>query len=309
MSRARVILDCDPGHDDAVAILMAAKYCELLGITTVSGNVPLELTSHNALITVQILGLEIPVHAGAPRPLVAEAKHAEFIHGETGLGGPELPPLALELASHDAVGFIIDTLRRVDDVWLVPTGPLTNIALALRAAPDIAGRIKGISLMGGGVGFGNITPMAEFNIWADPEAAAIVFASGVPLIMCGLNVTHQFMITAATVQQIRALEGRAARFVADMLEFYSEAYSTRFFGKAEGPLHDPCAVLAISHPELFTLATRHAWVELNGVHTRGMTVVDERGVKDSQGGNVRVAYQVDAERATALLLESVRAYP
>jgi len=308
MPRPRLILDCDPGHDDAIAILMAAKHAELLAITTVSGNVPLGLTAHNALITTQILGLDTPVYVGADRPLVAPPRHAEFIHGESGLGGPILPPLTRQLAGHDAVRFIIEAGRRYDDLWLVATGPLTNVALALRQAPDLAARLRGIAIMGGSTSFGNTTSHAEFNIWADPEAAAIVFSSGAKLWLCGLNLTHQFMIGPDIVAQLRALGSVAATFTAELLDFYCAKYAEKFFGKVEGPLHDPCAVMLVTHPELFTCHDRHVAVELTGQLTRGMTVVDERGVKEMGPNNVSVAYGLDTSAALRLLLETVRLY-
>ena len=171
--RLPIILDCDPGHDDAIAMVVAARHTNLLGITTVAGNAPLESTTHNAIVVRDLLGIDVPVHSGASRPLIAPPRHAGYVHGESGLDGADLPPPSGPPASRDAVGFIIDTVRSNDGVWLVPTGPMTNIALALRSAPDIASRIAGISFMGGGL-FGNRTPTAEFNIWADPEAAAIV---------------------------------------------------------------------------------------------------------------------------------------
>ena len=307
-SRPRIILDCDPGHDDAIALLMAGQLCDVIGVTPVSGNVKLELTSHNALITTQLLKLDIPVHAGASRPLVVPPVHAEFIHGESGLGGPTLPPLERQLASHDGVRFIIDSARHYDNLWIVATGPLTNVALALRSAPDIQGRLQGIAIMGGSSSFGNVTPSAEFNIIADPEAAAIVFSSGVALRMCGLNLTHQWMISSEDIANIRAIGNAAAVFTADMLEFYANMYANKFFGKVEGPLHDPCAVLSVTHPELFRFEARHVEVELHGQHTRGMTVVDERGVKSGAALNVDVAYQLDTTQAQALLLECIRSY-
>lgn len=303
--RPRVILDCDPGHDDAVAILMAARYCELVGITTVSGNVPLDLTTRNALVTAQILGLKTPVHTGAARPLVAEPRHAEFIHGSTGLDGPLLPELRRREASREAVRFIIDSVRN-DDLYLVATGPLTNVALALRTAPDIAGKLRGISLMGGSASFGNVTPAAEFNILFDPEAADVVFRSGVPLMMCGLNLTHQVMVTPEHIAKMRRVGSEAATFVADMLEFYGRAYANKFSGRQEGPLHDPCAVLVLSHPELFSLEPRHVVVELSGQHTRGMTLVDERGVKGAAAPNAQVAYGAHAVGVLDLLLSTLR---
>jgi inosine-uridine nucleoside N-ribohydrolase len=289
-------------------MLMAALHCELVGVTTVSGNVALDLTTRNALVTCQIFGLEVPVHAGAARPLLSEPKHAQFIHGNTGLDGPALPELGREVASRDAVGFIIDSARRYGDLYLVATGPLTNLALALRYAPDIAKRLKGISLMGGSASFGNVTPAAEFNIFFDPEAADIVFSCGVPLMMCGLNVTHQVMVTPEHTLRWRAFGGRAAVFVADLLEFYGNAYAKKFSGRQRGPLHDPCAVLALSHPELFTFAPRRVAIELRGEHTRGMTLVDERGVKGQRRPNVQVAYGADAEAVLGLLEEALRSW-
>jgi len=304
----RLLLDCDPGHDDALALLLAARHSDLLGVTTVSGNAPLAATTRNSLLTLQLAGLDVPVHAGAARPLVAEAKHAPDIHGESGLGGPVLPELTREAAGHDAVRFIIDTVRGLDNVWLVAVGPLTNVALALRAAPDIAGRLAGISIMGGSATFGNRTATAEFNLWADPEAAQVVFGSGVRLIMCGLNVTHQFMVHGADVARIRALDNPVAAFAAELLEFHGQAYADTFFGRAEGPLHDPCAVLAVTHPHLLRTEPRHVEVELRGEHTRGMTVVDERGVRSKAVPNVEVAYRLAREGALSVLLETLASY-
>ncbi len=310
MPQPAIILDCDPGHDDALAILLAAKHCEILGITTVSGNAPLRATTRNALIITQIAGLELPVYAGAERPLVAEAQHAPDIHGESGLGGPVLPPLTREVAGTDAVRFIIDTVREHEGVWLVAVGPLTNVALALREAPDLAARVAGISVMGGSASFGNRTPTAEFNIWADPEAAQVVFSSGARVIMCGLNLTHQYMLYDEDVAQIQALGNPAANLAADLLGFYSQAYAEAFFGHNESPLHDPCAVLAVTHPDLIRTEPRHVEVELRGEHTRGMTVVDERGrlARDNKPPNVQVAYSIERDDAVRVLLETLSSY-
>jgi len=306
--KPRLILDCDPGHDDAVALLLAAQHSELLGVTTVSGNAPLNRTTHNALITAQIAGLEVPVHAGAPRPLVAEARHAAFIHGESGLEGPTLPELQREVASCDAVRFIIETVRQNEGAWLVAVGPLTNVALALREAPDLAQKLAGIAVMGGSTSFGNVTPVAEFNIYADPEAAEVVVSSGARVLMCGLNLTHQFMLGEEDVARIRGLGNPVAGFVAELMGFYNRAYANAFFGRAEGPLHDPCAVLAVTHPELLETAPRHVRVELRGEHTRGMTVVDERGGRRGEAPNLEVAYRIDREGALGVLLETLRGY-
>lgn len=304
MQRPAIILDCDPGHDDAIAIMAGARYCELLGITTVSGNVDLGRTTRNALTTCQVAGIDVPVHSGAARPLVAEPRHARFIHGESGLDGPHLPPLDRSVASGDAVRFIIDTVRSRDGVWLVAVGPLTNIALALRQAPDIAERLNGISIMGGGLSFGNVTPAAEFNIFADPEAAAVVFDAPVRRILAPLDLTHQLLIDGEAIARFRQNDTRAGRFAADMLDYYCDAYARAFSGRQEGPLHDPCAVLALSHPELFEREELYVTVETRGEHTRGMTLADRRGVRSDLAPNTEVLTRIDADGALELLVSS-----
>ncbi len=301
-----MLLDCDPGHDDAMAIVAAARYAELVGITTVAGNAPLERTTHNALVMRDLLGIDVPVHAGSPRPLVAEPHAAAFVHGESGLDGADLPAPTTPLDGTDAVGFIIDTCRTIDDVWLVPVGPLTNIALALRTAPDIAERIAGISLMGGG-SFGNRTPTAEFNIWADPEAAAIVFGYGGPLLMAGLDVTHQFEATAERIAAIEALPGALAAVLADLLEFFSRNYLSRHDpGSVRGAaVHDPLAVFAVTHPDLFGRAARHVAIETWGEHTRGMTVIDQRAITARADPNCDVLTSVDDDAVFDLLAAAI----
>ena len=307
-TKPNIILDCDPGHDDAMAILLAAKHCNILGITTVTGNVSLEYTTHNALLMTQILNLDIPVHVGASHALNQANAHAPEIHGKTGLGGPKLPKLTRKPASQNAIGFIIDTVRNNKGVWLVPIGPLTNIALAIRQAPDIVKKIKGISVMGGSNSFGNRTPASEFNIYADPEAADIVFSSGANILMCGLNLTHQFLVTAKDIAEIRKTPTFVATFVADMLEFFAGAYSKRR-GPIEAPLHDPCAILALTHPKLIHFEPRHVVVELKGQHTRGMTLVDERGFRNSNSTkNVQVALKIDHKKALKVVKDAVRSY-
>jgi inosine-uridine nucleoside N-ribohydrolase len=309
MTRPTVVLDCDPGHDDFVAILHASRHTDLLGITTVAGNSPLENTTHNALIAVQHFDLGVPVHAGADRPLVAAPVFAPDIHGASGLAGPVLPAVTIAPASNDAVRYLCEVTARHDDVWLVATGPLTNLALALRADPGLAGRIAGISLMGGGTTFGNRTATAEFNIWADPEAAAAVFACGAPLVMCGLNLTHQFLWGAADEAVVRGLGTERARFLADLLHHFATAYDEVYFGMERGgPLHDPCAVLALTHPGLFSFSRRHVVVETRGEHTRGMTVVDQRSTTWVEPANCEVAETIDAERAKAVIHADLAAF-
>lgn len=310
MKKPKIILDCDPGHDDAVAIIFAAKHCDILGITTVSGNVSLDLTSNNALMTTQIIKEDIPVYSGADRPLIVEKIHAPGIHGESGLGGPVLPKLKRKLSGTNAVQYIIDTVRAQDDkeLWLVAVGPLTNIALAFRTAPDIIDKIKGVSVMGGSNWFGNRTPVAEFNIIADPEAAAIVFSSGADILMSGLNLTHQFGVLREDIATIRKIESTVSNFVADMLEFFATMYEERYFGEFNGPLHDPCAIMTITHPELFEFADRNVEIELHGQHTKGMTVVDERAVKNDLKKNVKLGISINRSKAMDLLIKTIASY-
>ncbi len=302
--RPTILLDCDPGHDDAIAIVVAARHTELLGITTVAGNAPLERTTRNAIIIRDLVGIDVPVHTGASRPLVAAPAHADYVHGESGMDGAALPEPSGPPASTDAVGFIIETCRANEGVWLVPTGPLTNIALALRAAPDLADRIAGISLMGGGT-FGNRTATAEFNIWADPEAAAIVFEYGGPLLMCGLQLTHTFQATPERIQRVRSIPGLLAGVLADLFEFFSGTYVSRHDNLRGAPVHDPCAVMALTHPHLFTSFETHVAVETRGRHTRGMTVIDRRRLLDRPAANCTVVDTVDADSGFAVIDEAI----
>lgn len=306
--RPVILLDCDPGHDDAIALLIAARHTELLGVTTVSGNVDLERTTRNALATLQIGGVDAPVHAGASRPLVAPTQHAENIHGTTGLAGPELPELRREAEGSDGVRYLVETVRANPGCWLVATGPLTNVALALRLAPDLVQSLAGISLMGGSTGAGNTTPVAEFNIYADPEAADVVFRSGARIVMAGLNLTHQYMVEPETIARIRSMRGPVAVFVADLMEFFTAAYGRRAGGPPRGPLHDPCAVLALTHPELFERVPMHVAVELTGTYTRGMTVADQRNHRTKDPSNAEVLTHIDAAAAIELLIDTVAEY-
>ncbi len=313
--RPRILLDCDPGHDDAVAIVAAAAFADVVGIVTVAGNVPLDRTTHNALVMRDLIGLRTPVHSGCGRPLVAPPRHAGFIHGESGLDGAQLPDPTTPVDGTDGVEFIIETCRASEGLWLVPTGPLTNIGTAFRLAPDLPTRVAGVSLMGGG-SFGNRSAVAEFNIWADPEAAAIVFdafdpstpgTSAGPLIMAGLDVTHQFQVTPDRIEMTRALPGRLAAALAGLFDFFTGTYLARHDegALAGAALHDPLAVLAVTHPHLFESTDRHVVVETSGEHTAGMTVIDERRLLERSEANCRVLTTVDAEAAFALILDAV----
>lgn len=305
-TRPAVLLDCDPGHDDVFAILVALARAELVAVTAVSGNAPLQASVRNALITLQLAGADVPVHVGADRPLVREPRHAAYIHGESGLDGPSLPPLTREPSSVPAVRAILDAAEARDDLWLVATGPLTNVARAMREEPGLASRLRGVSIMGGNYGPGNVTAAAEFNIWADPEAAAEVFESGANLVLAGLDLTHQFMMRPSHIDAVRALSTPLAAFGAELLTFFADAYARTFGGEPEGPLHDPCAVMAVTDPHLFTSADYHVAVETAGELTRGATVIDRRTGSRAQRPNTTVLETIDAGAAFDVLLSSMR---
>ncbi|WP_298431614.1 nucleoside hydrolase [uncultured Jannaschia sp.] len=281
----KIIIDTDPGQDDAVAILLALASPELhvLGITAVAGNVPLALTAKNARIVCELAGRrDIPVHAGCDRPLARDLVTAEHVHGKTGLDGPHLPEPEMPLTSEDGVGFIIETLRAepAGSVTLCPLGPLTNIATALARAPDIADRIARIVLMGGAYfEVGNITPAAEFNIYVDPEAARDVFASGIPITVLPLDVTHKALTTAARVQAFRDLGTRVGDMVAAWTDFF-ERFDKEKYGSEGAPLHDPCVIAWLLRPDLFSGREINVEIEVDSPLTRGMTVADWWRVTD-----------------------------
>jgi inosine-uridine nucleoside N-ribohydrolase len=303
-----VIVDCDPGHDDAIALVLAARHTNLLGVTTVAGNAPIERTTRNALIVLDLLGSTAPVHRGAARPLLAPPKHAGYVHGESGLDGAALPEPSRSETGDDAAAFIVETVRAHEGVWLVPTGPLTNIALALRRAPDLAGRLAGISLMGGSATVGNRTAVAEFNVWADPEAAAIAFGYGGPLVMAGLHLTHTLQTTPERIKALGEIPNTLGPLLADLLGFFADSYVRRHRGFLGAPVHDACAVLALTHPELFTRRAAHVAVETSGELTRGMTVVDQRALKDVPSPNTDVLMSVDDEVAFEVITDAVASF-
>ena len=240
----KLVLDCDPGLDDAVAILVAAHHADLIGITTVAGNVGINRTTRNALVVAQLAGLDVPVHRGAAQPLAGAAVDGSRIHGETGLGDAALPELTRSEASDDAVAYICDTARSVDDLHLLAIGPLTNVALALRRDPDLRQHLASLTIMGGGAHIGNITPVAEFNIWADPEAAAVVFEKAAPVTMVGLDVTNKVVFGTEETTRMRAGRRRpgtpAAELAADVTDFLRDRFR-RYVGQSVVPLHDATA--------------------------------------------------------------------
>ena len=298
----RLIVDCDPGHDDAIALILAHRYAEVLGITTVTGNAPLSATTANALLVTALLDVDTPVHVGAAKPLVGEPLHAAVVHGATGLGEVDRLAHSRVPASDDAVGYLLDAAA--PDVTVVAIGPLTNLALAIERDAEWANRIAGISIMGGSTRVGNATRVAEFNILADPEAADVVFRSGARLTMCGLNLTHQLQTDDGVTGRLRRADTPTAYFAAqifDDLHGRMEALA----GRRSAALHDPCAVLAVTHPHLLTIEPRAVDVELAGTLTRGMTVVDERASRRRDDPNADVAYRIDATAAMEVVLDAM----
>ena len=309
MSERKIILDCDPGHDDAVAILLvlaSPEEIDLLGITCVAGNVPLDLTRKNALKVCELAGhTDVAVYSGCERPLVRVLNTAENVHGQSGLdlpGGGVLPEPSMTLRFQHAVDYIIETLIAEDSgsITLCPTGPLTNIAVAMIRAPEIVPRIREIVLMGGAaINPGNVTPAAEFNIYVDPHAAHVVFASGVPLVMMGLDVTHQVLVTAERIDALRTAGGQVSAAVADLMMFYCR-FDLDKYRMEGGPLHDPCVIAYLIDRTLFDLKHVNVEIETNADLTLGQTVADWWKVTD-RVPNCHVAYQADDARFFELL--------
>ena len=306
----KIIIDTDPGQDDAVAILLALgspEEIEVLGITAVAGNVPLPLTQKNALIICELAGKpEIKVYAGCDAPLKRKLVTAEHVHGKTGLDGPVLADPVMALQPGHAVDFIIDTLRRekAETVTLCPLGPLTNIATAFLKAPDIVGRVQQIVLMGGAYfEVGNITPTAEFNIYVDPEAADIVFKSGVDLVVMPLDVTHKALTNKSRVAAFRALGTEPGRMVAEWTDFF-ERFDMQKYGSEGAPLHDPCVIAYLIDPSLFTGRHINVEIETGSELTLGMTVADWWGVT-KRAPNALFMGDIDADGFYALLTERI----
>jgi inosine-uridine nucleoside N-ribohydrolase len=303
LSPKPVILDVDPGHDDAVALMLACGHpdLDLLAVTTVAGNVSLEKTTRNALRILSLVGCtDVPVGAGASKPLERSLHTAEDIHGKSGLDGPEeIPEASFEHDERGAVALISDTLRASSEpVTLVPVGPLTNIALFLREHPDLKDRIARISLMGGSMGLGNTTPAAEFNIYVDPEAAREVFEAGLPITMSGLDVTHQAGAGPEERERLRT-SGRVGGVVAGFLDFFAATYDS-VFGFEAPPLHDPVAVAAVLEPGLLRTRPMRVDIECESDLTRGETVCDFYGVT-GRAPNAEVGVELDRERFFRLL--------
>jgi len=303
----KIIIDTDPGQDDAVAILLAlaSPELEVLGITAVAGNVPLALTELNARKICELAGRpDISVYAGCDKPIARQLVTAEHVHGRTGLDGPNLPTPTMPLQAQHGVDFIIETLkeRPSGTVTLCALGPLTNIATALQRAPDIAAKIQEIVLMGGAYfEVGNITPTAEFNIYVDPEAADIVMKSGVPVVIMPLDVTHKALTTKARIAAFRALNSPVGTAVADLTDFF-ERFDIEKYGSEGAPLHDPCVIAYLIKPALFAGRHVNVVIETASDLTLGMTVADWWGVTD-RPANAMFFGEVDADGFYALLTE------
>ncbi|MFC6253578.1 ribosylpyrimidine nucleosidase [Secundilactobacillus hailunensis] len=309
MTAQKIILDCDPGHDDAIAMLMAnaSSKIDLLGITIVAGNQTLAKTTHNGLNVAQLLDLDAKIYPGMPQPLVRQQVVAGNVHGTTGLDGPVFPELHREAEKLNGVQFIIDTLMASDgDITLVPTGPLTNIATAMRMEPLIVPKIQEIILMGGAYGTGNFTPSAEFNIFADPEAARVVFKSGVPIVMMGLDLTNQTVCTPDVIDRMEAIGNKAGKLFGDLMRF---TLKTQFeeFGLEAGPIHDATTIGYLIDPTMFEMQDMFVEVDINRGPCYGRTVCDELNVL-KQTPNAKVGKKIDRDKFFDLVADCIKTY-
>ena len=309
MERRKIILDCDPGHDDAIALMMAAKHpsIELLGVTIVAGNQTLEKTLVNGLNVCQKLGLSVPVYAGMKRPIMRQQIVAADIHGESGLDGPVFDPLTKKPEPEHAVSYLIRTLMASEgDITLVAVGPLSNVAVAMRMEPGIVSKIREIVLMGGAYGTGNVTPSAEFNIYADPEAARVVFTSGVPIVMMGLDLTNQTVCTADVIERMRNTGNRAGALFADIMSFTLKTQA-EVYGLAGGPVHDATCIGYLIDPGCITTKDMYVEIDVNEGPCYGRTVCDELGIT-GKTPNAKVGTKIDTPRFWDRVEECIRRY-
>jgi inosine-uridine nucleoside N-ribohydrolase len=306
--RRRVILDCDPGHDDAMAILLAAASPELdlLAITTVAGNQTLEKVTLNARRVCSVAGIrDTPIAAGCDRPMVRDREIADSIHGTSGLDGPDWPEPTVDQDARHALEVMADALAD-GPLTIIATGPLTNAGTLLQRYPDLAERIERIALMGGAIGLGNWTPAAEFNIYADPEAAEVVFGSGVPITMIPLEVTHHALATDAVLARIDALQTPVARMSATLLRYFADTYK-RVFGFAAPAVHDPCAVACLVDPEVVTTRRLNVAIDTGSALSYGRTVCDVYG-STGRAPNADVGIELDVERFWDLMIGAIASY-
>lgn len=292
-----VILDCDPGHDDAVALMLAGKAPEinLLGVTVVAGNQTIEKTTHNALCLCEYLGIDVPVAMGSARPLVKEPVICPQIHGESGLDGFTFPPLTKKIDPLDAVSWIIKTCLENEGVILVPTGPLTNIARALLREPKIKEHISKIVLMGGSVGAGNVTPAAEFNIFVDPEAADIVFTSTLPIYMNGLDVTRRALVLPSVIERMGKIKNKASGLFVDLMVSFNATQKKIFSWIEGGPLHDPVTIVSLLDPSSVKYEYMNATIDVSKGPSYGRTNCDQFNYLH-QTPNAYVAMDIDVDK-------------
>jgi pyrimidine-specific ribonucleoside hydrolase len=306
MTPTPIILDCDPGHDDAIAILLAvaSPELELVGVTTVSGNQTLDKTTANALRVLEFAGRsDIPVYAGADKPFVRERDVAAHVHGESGLDGPDLPPPTRAAEQQHAVDFLAEEIRRRNGkVTLVPTGPLTNIGLLFALHPDA--RPDRIVLMGGSIGEGNRTPAAEFNIWADPEAAQRVFVEALDTTMVGLDVTHRALIKDEHTERMRSA-GRVGSMVAELMDFYARFHKSRYPDLDGSPMHDPVCIAHVIDPTLMQVKEAFIEVDCSTGPSWGRTNVDWRNREHFGAPNAKVGLDIDGDRFAELIVDRI----
>lgn len=303
-----IILDGDPGHDDAIAwaLAQASGKFDILAVLSVGGNCGIKKATYNALRVCTLLGIDAPIAEGCPHPLTADPMDAPSVHGESGLDGPALPEPAMELCPMNGIELMAKVIRESEEpVTLVPTGPLTNVAAFLLAHPELKSKIKEISLMGGGIAFGNWTAAAEFNILVDPEAAKIVYEAGIPIIMAGLDVTEKAMVFPEDFERIRAQGNPVSDIIAQWLDFFYQFH--RGLGYEGAPMHDPCAIMVLIHPELFELRPMYVEVETTGEYCRGATVGDMLGL-GGKTPNVTCMLDVDRKAFADILVDAMNFY-
>lgn len=310
MKRKKVILDCDPGHDDAINILLAGRspLIDLQAITVVAGNQTLEKTAKNALNICSTVGItDVPIAAGMSRPMVREQVIADDIHGETGLDGPSFDEPTIQLDPRHGVDLIIELLMKSDgDITLVPTGPLTNIAMAMRKEPRIVPKIERIVLMGGAYQLGNVTPAAEFNIYADPEAAHVVFSCGRPIVMMGLDLTRQALATPEVIAKMKPIGNKASKLFVELMEFFTKTQH-EVFGWDSPPVHDPTTVAWLIDPSVIETKPMYVEVDIRSERSYGRTLCDYFGVL-GKPANVEVAVKLDFDKFWNIVYETLKLY-
>ncbi len=309
MDRKKIILDCDPGHDDAVAIMLAGRSpkIDLLGVTVVAGNQTLDNTQRNALNVVQCLGLDVPVYAGCGQPMVRDKITAGDIHGKTGLDGPVFEPLTRKLEPEHAVTYIVNTLMASEDpITMVTTGPMTNLAMAMRMEPRIVEKIERIVLMGGAYTNGNVTPAAEFNIIADADAASVCFRSGRPITMVGLDVTRKALCYPSIVERMEKVNNKASKLFVDLMRHFCKSQK-EVFGWEGGPLHDPITVAYLIDPTVLTTKPMFAEIDIRGTQSYGRTNCDYFGYLKKEP-TADVGIDIDVEKFWNMIEEGLRLY-